>query len=78
MAGHLLPAGACRTGPPSGLPFVSSAAHLFLRYLEAELERSTIGFDETYMEKGRTINERLPGLLYANGIGLKADSRSDL
>ena len=51
---------------------------IYLREMEKRLEESNIGFDLTYMEGGKKINQALPGLMYADDILLTADSRDTM
>lgn len=65
-------------GLRQGCPLSPLLFMLLLSDLEVELEGSTVGFDLTYMEQGRTVQQRLPGLMYADDIVLTAGSPSDL
>ena len=60
-------------GPLSPLLFM-----LYLRGLEDRLEKSGLGFDLSYSKLGQTIQQSLPGLIYADNIVLMANNRIDL
>ena len=69
---------AIKRGLRQGCPLSPLLFMIYLSEMEKRLEQCNIGFDLTYMEGGKKVNQILPGLMYADDIVLISESRETI
>ena len=65
-------------GLKQGCPLSPLLFTLYVKGIERRLENSELGFDLSYMRNGQMVQQKVPGLMYADDIVLLADNKKDL
>ena len=65
-------------GLKQGCPLSPLLFTLYVKGIERRLENSELGFDLSYMRNGQMVQQKVPGLMYADDIVRLADNKKDL